>query len=399
MNSTPEPARKSPRGGRLRRFIAAILVVGLTAGFIAARPAPARADALQDLQKLQQQQNDLNAQIDALRQQKTKTKADYNRVQSQIAQKQDQLKTLQKQLNGLETQLAQTVADVDQATQDLQDAQARLDGRTNLLETRLRTVYEEGSVSYLEVLLSARDFSDFVSRVELLRQIVAGDVSLVQEIKSERADVEAKKQALQQKQATIASMRDQTASQTAALSSLAATLKQQKSQLSSNLSELARQEDELLQASNALTGQIAAIQARLGIKRTGKLQMMWPVIARITSPFGNRYHPILHKYLMHTGIDLGASYGTPIKAAESGTVILAGWVSGYGNTVVIDHGDGVSTLYGHQSKIAVKSGDPVAKGQVIGYVGSTGNSTGPHLHFEVRVSGKVQNPLNYLPAR
>ncbi len=385
-----------PRHWAWRAF-AAILVLGLAFSFVAVHPAPVRADALQDLKDLQKQQDELNSQLEALKKRKTTTKAQYNKVQADIAAKQSQLNKLTKQLSALRSQLQQTLNDVDQATKDLQDAEARLDARTNLLETRLRTVYEEGSVSYMEVLLAATDFSDFVSRFELLEQIVGGDVELVQQVKQERANVAQKKQALEEKQATIASLVDKTTNQAASVSELAAALKQTKGQLATNLAQLSDQEDNLLEQSNKLTGQISAIQAKLGIKRVGKLAMVWPVIARITSPFGSRYHPILHKYLMHTGIDLGASYGTPIKAAESGTIILAGWVSGYGNTIVIDHGDGVSTLYGHQSKLAVHVGDKVAKGQTIGYVGSTGNSTGPHLHFEVRVNGVVKNPLTYLP--
>lgn len=396
-SSRPDSAAERKPSRWLRRIGAGLLVLALAFSFAAVHPTPARADALQDLKQLQQQQDQLEAQIRALQQQKTNTRAKYNQVQAQIADKQAQLNKLNKQLNSLQSQLQQTVNDVQQATADLQDAQARLDARTNALETRLRTVYEDGNVSYLEVLLSATDFSDFISRVELLEQIISGDSQMIQQVKAEQADVTAKKKALEDKQATIASLVTQANSQAAAISQLTAALKQTKGKLAGNLQQIADQEDDLLAQSNRLTGQIAAIQAKLGVKRVGKLSMMWPVIARITSPFGNRYHPIYHRYIFHTGIDLGASYGTPIKAAESGTVILAGWVSGYGNTTVIDHGDGVSTLYGHQSKLAVHAGDQVTKGQTIGYVGSTGNSTGPHLHFEVRVNGQVQNPLNYLP--
>ena len=125
--------------------------------------------------------------------------------------------------------------------------------------------------------------------------------------------------------------------------------------------------------------------------------MMWPCPSchTITSEFGWRYHPIYHTQKYHSGVDIGASYGASIVAADGGTVITAGAVSGYGNCVVINHGNGITTLYGHMSSIAVSSGQKVSKGQTIGYVGSTGNSTGPHLHWEVTVNGVRQNPLNY----
>jgi murein DD-endopeptidase MepM/ murein hydrolase activator NlpD len=125
--------------------------------------------------------------------------------------------------------------------------------------------------------------------------------------------------------------------------------------------------------------------------------MIWPVNGTVTSGYGYRIHPILGKRILHTGIDIAAASGTSIWAADGGTVIYATWVSGYGNTVAIDHGGGISTLYAHQSSMAVSYGQKVKKGQVVGYVGSTGYSTGPHLHFEVRVNGTPVDPMGYLP--
>lgn len=383
----------------LKRLVAGTLVAALGFSLVAVRPVPARADVMDDLQKLQQQQEQLNRDLNALKQQKTRTQAEYNKVQNEIKKKQAQLAQLQKDLAYLESQFQQTSIDVAAAEEDLADAEARLNLRQNLLETRLRTMYEEGTVSYLEVLLSAKDFGDFLSRFELLKDIVAQDAELMKQVKAEREEVAAKKAALEEKKAQIARLKDQTASQRATVAQVTTDLQTKKGQLAVNLRELEKQEDQLIERSNQLTDQISAIQAKLGTKRTGKLSMIWPVVAPITSQFGNRYHPVLKKYKMHTGLDLGAKMSTPIKAAESGTVIMAQWDSGYGNMTVIDHGDGISTLYGHQSKLAVKVGDKVARGQVIGYVGSTGISTGPHLHFEVRVNGQVKNPLNYLPPR
>jgi murein DD-endopeptidase MepM/ murein hydrolase activator NlpD len=123
--------------------------------------------------------------------------------------------------------------------------------------------------------------------------------------------------------------------------------------------------------------------------------MQWPVAGPVTSPFGWRIHPIFHVRKFHTGVDIGAGYGSPIHAADGGRVIYATWMSGYGNTTIIDHGSGISTLYAHQSTILISSGS-VTKGQVIGYVGATGYATGPHLHFEVRINGNPVDPLGYL---
>jgi len=149
--------------------------------------------------------------------------------------------------------------------------------------------------------------------------------------------------------------------------------------------------DSLQQVSAELAAKIQAAQARSTVTRSvSSAGLIWPVNAPITSPFGWRWGR------MHTGIDLGATYGTPIAAAASGSVIYAGWLGGYGNLTVIDHGGGLATAYGHQSSIAVSVGEQVAQGQTIGNVGSTGHSTGPHLHFEVRVNGQAVDPLGYL---
>ena len=124
--------------------------------------------------------------------------------------------------------------------------------------------------------------------------------------------------------------------------------------------------------------------------------MGWPANGEITSPYGYRTHPIFGTTIYHSGIDIGVDYGTPVHSADSGTVVYAGWMSGYGNTVVVDHGNGISTLYGHNEDVAVSEGQSVGKGSVIAYAGSTGNSTGPHVHFEVRVNGDPTDPMGYL---
>ena len=148
--------------------------------------------------------------------------------------------------------------------------------------------------------------------------------------------------------------------------------------------------DSLQQVSAELAAKIRAAQSHSTVVRTGSGALIWPVNAPITSPFGWRWGR------MHEGIDLGAAYGTPIAAAAAGTVIYAGWLGGYGNLTVIDHGGGLSTAYGHQSHIGVSVGQQVEQGEIIGNVGSTGHSTGPHLHFEVRVNGQAVDPLGYL---
>ena len=197
---------------------------------------------------------------------------------------------------------------------------------------------------------------------------------------------------LQEKSDELAALRAaQAASQAAALA-----VRQQKTGalkgVNQDLAELERQEDQLLAESQALTGVITGSSG----SGQGTGSLIWPVSGPVTSPFGWRIHPILGYKKFHTGIDIGVGYGTPIHAADSGTVIYATWMGGYGNVIIIDHGDGLSTLYAHQSSLAVGTGARVTRGQMIGYVGSTGFSTGPHLHFEVRVNGNPVDPMGYL---
>ncbi|MGZ4713446.1 MAG: M23 family metallopeptidase, partial [Acidimicrobiia bacterium] len=148
-------------------------------------------------------------------------------------------------------------------------------------------------------------------------------------------------------------------------------------------------------AASSSVGQI--LQSRPGGRvAPGGVHLRMPADGPISSPFGERMHPIFHTMRMHTGIDIGAGYGAPVRAAATGTVVVAGVISGYGNAIVIDHGNGLATLYGHLSRFSVHQGVHVTVGQTIGAVGNTGNSTGPHLHFEVRINGTPVDPMPYL---
>ena len=163
--------------------------------------------------------------------------------------------------------------------------------------------------------------------------------------------------------------------------------------------ELARELDEQEAASKAIEKQLKELQKAYdeALAINGVLVLSWPLDTFHESDgFGMRFHPILKQWRLHTGRDMAAPQGTPVHAAAAGTVFYADWMSGYGNTVIILHGNGISTLYGHMSAISVQPNQHVSKGQIVGKVGSTGQSTGPHLHFEVRYDGSPGNPVNYV---
>jgi murein DD-endopeptidase MepM/ murein hydrolase activator NlpD len=275
------------------------------------------------------------------------------------------------------------------------------------LDRRLVDIYESDPASPLDVFLGARTLDDAVAQVTYLSDIGRQDRLIAKEVgkakrqmKAARAKTKVLRTRVQSETAVISTRTEQTRSVrdelVGARNDLADT-RQQKLVDLSTLSAADRADaeeiDALQVAGQALAARIRAAQSQStpGTDQTpSSAGLIWPVQGPVTSPFGWRWGR------MHEGIDIGVPYGTPIHAAASGTIIYCGWESGYGNLTVIDHGNSLATAYGHQSSIAVSCGQQVTQGQVIGYVGSTGHSTGPHLHFEVRVNGAPVDPMGYL---
>lgn len=257
---------------------------------------------------------------------------------------------------------------------------------------RLRGMAMRGSETVLSVLVGSKSVSDFAARKALVERVAQHDKELFQSVRTLRDQVLAKKQAQDEVVAKVASITHSI--QTDMNEMKAAQRKKKKilSQLEQTKDKLEEQLDEMEDQSRAIEAQLRAYQAKSGGKAYTGGRFMKPASGPVVSGFGNRYHPILHKNRLHAGIDIGAGHGSPIVAAAAGTVVSAGWRGGYGNCVIIDHGGGLSTLYGHMSKISVSDGQKVNRGQRIGSVGSTGLATGPHLHWEVRVNGTPVNP-------
>ena len=281
----------------------------------------------------------------------------------------------------------------------------RAEYRTALarLNRRLVAAYETDTPDELAVLLSASSFSAFLDGLDYIKLVASRDRQIADAVKSSRDEMasarartkiarddmlrSAKIVAVRVHQVRV--LRDQLEASRGRLVDEQSRRKADLATLSARERSDAEEIDSLQQVSAELAAKIQAAQAHSTV-RQGSGRLAWPVNAPITSPFGWRWGR------MHEGIDLGAAYGTPIAAAGAGMVIYAGWLGGYGNLTVIDHGGGLSTAYGHQSSIGVSVGQQVAQGQIIGNVGSTGHSTGPHLHFEVRVNGQAVDPLGYL---
>lgn len=353
---------------------------------------PSWASELDDKQQLLDQINQQMEQERARLAQKENQKQSVTQQLNQLDQEIDLTQTDLKNING-NLILLQTRISVSQ--QDLQKAQADLVDRTQILNQRLRDIYTEGNVSYLDVLLNATSLNDFLTRFDLMQRIAEQDITTMKQITALRDRITQQKKDLETEKAQLIVLQGQASTKQVYLAARSDEKKQALSQIETQRDALRRALDEEQAYSQQLTSIIQQLQNK-DAPRQGTGRLIWPVRGPITSPFGTRMHPILHELRTHTGIDIGVASGTNIAAADSGTVIFAGWNDAYGRMTVIDHGGGISTMYAHQSAQLVKVGDQVRQGQTIGKVGTTGWSTGPHLHFEVRINGNPVSPTNYL---
>lgn len=356
--------------------------------------APVLADQLTDAQK---QKNKIDSSLSGINKQK-------QQLQKQKEQLENDKKEILKQQGKTSDQYKDILNDLDEARKELsnlEDSLAKAEENykktEELFKSRLRAMYENASgSSYLDTLLESNSISDFLDKLELISTISKSDKELVQQLNAAKQELNNKRQLQAELQDAIQDKADQKQQKLSDLEKTQDNLEDKISKSKEIIKKLQAQEDEMLRQSKSLESQIRSLQKK-GTKYSGGT-MLWPSASSttITSSFGNRLHPTLKVYKLHTGIDIGASYGTSILAANKGTVIVAGWNDAYGNYIIIDHGGGITTLYGHSSKLLVSAGQTVNKGDVIAKVGSTGYSTGPHLHFEVRKNGTPVNPLSYV---
>jgi murein DD-endopeptidase MepM/ murein hydrolase activator NlpD len=407
---TAHPVVRTRRERRLAGWLAPLLLAALLAGgllFAAAGPMARPAHAAKTLDELEK-----------LIEQAQQKKGSLSKV---IARLDDRLKAIDAKLSSLEEKIAvvSTQLEKQQAAYDtlyaelqtkqreLKKAEIELAWQQQVFNERVVEAYKVGDVDYLDLILASKGFEDLVTRLGFVKRLVDSDDNLVGSLTSARNTVKTQKHEVLVDTVAAREIRDELKerndqlltlqSEQQAAAKVAKVERKAKNQalakVETDIRAWQAQEAQLAAESQGLAGVINGLAGNGDGKATGS--MIWPTAGGVSSPFGWRIHPIFHVRKFHMGIDIGAGYGQPIKAADGGRVIYATWMSGYGNTTIIDHGRGISTLYAHQSQILITSG-PVTKGQVVGYVGSTGYSTGPHLHFEVRVSGNPVDPLGYL---
>ena len=430
---------------RFKRILTAIVAaaVCLSAAFTwsAAHPQPVAARSVSEIQAdqdaIQSKLDDVNGKISDLQGQIDSEEAYQAELSEQISLYQQQIALMDEQIGALEDQIEEKNAEIETLQTDIASLdeeiaakQVEIDETYALFKERMVALYQAGETSSLAMLLSSDSFADFVTNVQLMQAVSESDQQLVNKLRTQKEEQQAQKDekeaaeaevqaALTQIQEDEAQLVEERSDQQSARESLEAAyaesktamqdLEAMKANYEANREEIeaeeAAVEAELQQlyasmasssssSSSGSSGSSSSGSSSNVIVDTGDLSFRWPLpgYTTVTSGYGARWGTT------HTGIDIsgGGCYGSPIVAAESGTVILCQWYSTYGQCIIVDHGGGYSTLYAHMSAYAVSTGDYVTKGQTIGYVGDTGNVTGPHLHFEVRINGATQNPLNYV---
>ena len=364
-------------------LLALIFVVSLMTALI---PVNASAASQSEINQLTQQRKELQAKQKEQQKTISNLRAKKAGIVEQKAALDQEMNLAQQEIEVVKEQITAYDQQIEDKGVELEAAKQEEEAQTVRFRGCVRHLEEYGQMSYIAILLEATAAREKVETVKAELE----DARV--ELQDKQSELETKQVELQQKSSEAAALLANLESNIDAYKQVQDQYAQQEqavqSQIDKQVEELRRQEEQ--NKKNDPSYDPGKVNGATG-------SMMWPCPSchTITSPFGWRYHPIYQTQKYHSGVDIGASYGATIVAADGGTIITAGSVSGYGNCVVINHGNGITTLYGHMSSIAVRVGQKVSKGQTIGYVGSTGNSTGPHLHWEVTVNGVRQNPLNY----
>ena len=343
----------------------------------------------------QEELNNIHQQINQTQSQLNEGKKKEKQLSSQIKQLEAQINATEKEIAGLKGDINKTEQQISIVRANLAAVEREMETQNADLQKRLRAMYKNGDVGLIQILLGSEDITDFMSNMDMVQRIFDNDVEILKTMEEQHNKIEAQKKQLETLCAQLESAKQQEANKQANLQASRGQVASLKSQVAKDNAALEAEIDALNEEANRLVEEIKRLQ---GDQAYAGGTFAWPSASstRVTSEFGNRIHPILKVNKLHTGLDIGAASGTKVLAANSGTVIKAGWNNSYGNLVMIDHGGGIVTLYAHNSKLLVSTGDVVARGQTIALVGSTGNSTGPHIHFEVRVNGQYQNPRNWL---
>lgn len=399
MKETQKKTAYERKMTRHRRIVSAvaILLAVLMVGSVLLSALPVFAITKSEVDALKSKVAEATAKKKELKNQLSSISGDISALEKQISLLDNQIEAQEDELAAQEELLVQLQVHIEEKTIELADSEAEQAAQYERMKERVRYMAENGSTSYLSILLASDSFADFLNRWEIVQQISVRDEKLFEELKSIRDKVATEKTELEAAQADAQATKAEMDANMAELETqrqakVAAQKKaeDQKASVNKAYAEMIEKEEDLMEDYKKAAAQLAAQTTYVGGK------FMWPLPAAnnvITCKYGYRTHPVTGKYKLHTGIDLRASTGTKVYAANGGTVTTSGYSSAWGNYIIINHGGGYTTLYAHLSRRNVSKGAKVKQGDVIGLSGNTGYSTGPHLHFEINKNGSSYDPL------
>ena len=374
--------------------------------------------------------SEIKKELTGLRSQQAELKKEREALQAKIKENQSKTQTLVEKKSDIDQQISMTQASIDNLNEqvqqaDLEASQAEEQRLNTQYKTRIRSMEETGSISYWAILFGANSFSDLLDKIDVIQEIAKADQLMMDKMKAVSEQIAAERAELEQQMAELDATRQeldqqeqdleaQRAEQDTLLTEMLAAYEEMNADYMQNMADEAALSEEIAKSESAYYAALSKEEAERiaalnrqnnnkgsssnssGATNTGGWLYPLPYQCQVTDSYGYRIHPLTKKYSWHNGVDFGAAAGTAILAAKSGTVTTAAYSGAWGYYVVINHGDGYSTLYAHQPSLSVSVGDYVTQGQTIGTVGSTGYSTGPHLHFTIYYNGADVNPFNYI---
>ena len=390
----------------VRRAACALLTAALLVPAWGGLARQVRAASQSEIDALKAEQAESQARQEELKEQLAGVKEDQAAAQQKRQLLQQQLEAINAELDSIDAQISYYDGEIAQKEAERREAEAKEQAQYERFCERVRAMEEEGTVSYWSILFNAEDFSDLLDRLADVDAVMDYDNQVMEELTAARQELERLQAELESARAEEQAAKDQQEAKKAEQQAKVAEAQKLLDQINADAAELNRQLDDEMEGAAEIQAEIARKQKQLEEERRqnnvtidSETNYLWPLPGyyRLTSLFGYRIHPITGKAHSHTGIDIPAPGGTPIQACKSGQVVTSAYHYSYGNYVVIDHGNGNSTLYAHMSSRAVSEGQMVSQGQTIGYVGSTGVSTGNHLHYEVWYNGSRTDAEQYYP--
>ena len=375
----------------MRRLITIILILVITCSLCICVHA-------QDLTELQEQSSQLTQAIDESNNRLQAVQGELSTNMQELQDLDNQIAQSQNELNNINTDINDLMKQISENEDKLKDTQAQFDKIQGLLDARIIKMYETPKFEFLQVILASKNVTEFLSTYYAMKELAEYDKELLDTVRKQKEDIETTKKILAEKKKQVVTSK-QSQQKKAQVLANTKTMRQY------YISKLSTEEQELQAKIDDYNNQVETIEAEIKLMALNSVSadyiggaLTWPIPGynTITSEFGMRVHPITGAYKLHTGTDIGAPMGADFVAMAKGVVTKASMTPAYGNMVIIDHGGGVQTLYAHGSEILVQVGQEVEAGTPVLKVGSTGYSTGPHAHFEIRINGQPVNPMDYL---